>query len=269
MTEGQFLIGALRRDERNQHREGSDMNMHASIGHNYPMIGLGRDALSRLSAWLLDMPAIESPEQAREANEVLSATQRTLKDMDAERHAAVDPLNAEVKRINAEYTATRTPLERALDELKRRLTTYAIAEERARAAAAAALRAEAEAKERAAREAEAREADAMAAVDVGVCEDAGGAIADADARFAEYQRAARAAATAERNVAVRLRSVLGGNARTMRTTEVLSVTDAAAALGVIGVTDKISEAILSEARAHRRAHGALPPGISVQFVRSM
>jgi hypothetical protein len=161
------------------------------------------------------------------------------------------------------------PLERGLDDLKRRLTAYVVAEEQARAAEAAALRAQAEAAERAAREAEAREADAIAAVDTGVCEDVGNAIVEAEDAFADYQKAERVAATAERNVQVRLHSRFGDRARTLRSTEVLSVSDAAAAIGVLGVTEKISEAIVSEARAWRKAHGALPPGIAVQFVRSM
>jgi hypothetical protein len=68
---------------------------------------------------------------------------------------------------------------------------------------------------------------------------------------------------------VRLHSVLGGRARTLRTTEMLIVNDAAAAIAAMGVSEKLSDAIVADARAWRKAHGALPPGIAVQFVRSM
>jgi multidrug efflux pump subunit AcrA (membrane-fusion protein) len=245
----------------------------ARIGDNLPRtpatLSLAQESMNRLSFFLREHPTVATPDDARAANEVFGSTQRTLKDMEAERHLYVDPLSEQVTRINTEYRVIRQPIERALDELKRRLTAYVSAEERKRAAEAAQLRAAAEAKEREAREAEAREADAMAAVDVGACEDVGNAIVDADAAFEDYQRAARAAATAEKDVTVRLHDRFGGKARTMRTTEVLSVSDAAAAIAAIGLTEKIADAIVAEARAYRKQHGALPPGIAVQFVRSM
>jgi hypothetical protein len=232
-------------------------------------LSLAQEAMSRLSWWLREHPTVENQDDAREANEVFGSTQRTLKDMEAERHLYVDPLNEQVGAINREFRVVRDPIARALEELKRRLTSYVAAEEARRAAEAAKLRAAAEAKERAAREAEAREADAKAAVDVGVCEDVGNAVVDADAAFADYQRADRAAATAAKDVPVRLRDRFGGPARSMKTREILTVSDAAAALAAIGVTEKIEEAIVIEARAYRKAHGALPAGIAVRFVRSM
>jgi hypothetical protein len=261
---GEFLAGALRR----QHRE-ETMDDTPTIGHNRGIFQTARDAMRALSDWLLENPVIETPEQAKNANEVFSVTQRTLKDMEDERHQQVDPLNMRVKTINAEFKSFTQPLERGLEDLKRRLTAYVLAEEQKRAAEAARLRAEAEAAERIARAAEANEADAIAAVDTGVCEDVGDAIVKAEAAFGDYQRADRAAATAEQNVTVRLRSRFDAKARSLRNTEVLSVTDAAAAINAIGVTEKISEAIVSEARAYRKAHGALPPGISVQYVRAL
>jgi hypothetical protein len=245
------------------------MNAIVSIGHNKPWIAIAQEAFNQLSFFLRETPVIQTPEQAKEANEVFGTTQRTLKDIDAERKAEVDPLNAKVKSINADYRMVLQPLERGLDDLKRRLTAYVLAEEQRRAAEAAALRAQAEAAERVAREAEAKEADAIAAVDTGVCEDVGNAIVEAEDAFGDYQRAERAAATAERNVSVRLHSRFGDRARTLRTTEVLTVSDAAAAIAAMGVSEKLSDAIVSDARAYRKAHGALPPGIAVQFVRSM
>jgi hypothetical protein len=254
----QFLAIALRRDERDR-----------GIGDNRGLIDEAREVFNRVSFWLREHPIIATSEDAKDANEHFGATQRCLRDMEAERKVQVEPLTEQVTLINTQYRSVRQPIERALDELKRRLTAYVAAEERARAAGAAKLRAAAEAKERAAREAEAREADAIASVDVGVCDDAGGAIADADAAFAEFQRADRAAATAEHNVTVKLRDRFSQRARSMRNSEVLTVSDAAAALAVLGVTERIAEAIVSEARAYRKAHGTLPPGIAVQWVRSL
>jgi len=265
----QFLIAAERRQSR---ADAQEITMHAGPGHNRPPVTISetaKTALRGLSDYLQEHPVILTAEQARLANDHCAATERTIKDIDAERRAVVDPLNAQVKHTNETYRRVLDPLRLALDTLKRRLTDYALGEERKRRAEADRLRAEADAKERAAREAERLEKEAQADAEQGVYTDVGGAIAAADQAFGEFTSAERAATIAEHDVPVRLPSMFGGRARTLRTTEVLHVTDAAAALADIGLTDDIRMALLTSARAYRKAHGRLPRGISREEVRSL
>jgi hypothetical protein len=260
----QFLIGA----ERRQQREEQNMNQLTRL-HNRGMVDIGREAFNRLSAWLTENPVIENPDSAREANDVLEGSLLVLKDIEAERTEQTEPLNKQLSSINAVYRAMRDPLQKATEELKRRLTRYVAQEEAARIAEANRLKALAEEAEQRARAAERAEQDAIAAVDVGACEDVGSAIEQADAAFSDFERAQRAAVIAERDVTVRLRSRFGNRARTMRNTEVLEVTNAAAAIAAMGVTSKIAEAIMSSAREYRKAHGSLPPGVVGKSVRSL
>lgn len=248
--------------------------MHAGpgYGHNRPPMTLNdaaQQALRALSEFLQDHPVILDAEQARLANEHCASVERTVKDIDAERRTLVDPLNEQIKSYNAGYRRLLDPLRLALDTLKQRLTAYVLAETRKREQAAQRLRAEAEAKERAAREAERLEKEAQANAEQGECTDVGGAIAAADQAFGAFSEAERAATIAERDSTVRLRSMFGGRARTLRTVEVLHVTDAAAAVATLGLTDGIRDAILTSARAYRKQHGRLPPGISREEVRSL
>ena len=245
--------------------------MHAQIGHNEPPddIALAREAMNALSRFLIDTPAIASPAAAHEANEFAGRVERTLKDLDAARHVKVDPLNQQVGAINAVYRAIRAPLEAALGELKTRLTSYVQAEQAKRQAEADRLAREAAEKDAAARAAEAAEREAIANAAVGETTDVGGLIEDADAAFEDYTAAQRAALIAQRDVPVRLRSVLGGRARTLRTSEVLHVTDAHAALDELGILDDIRDAIVKCARAYRKVHGRLPAGVVREEVRSM
>jgi hypothetical protein len=160
-------------------------------------------------------------------------------------------------------------LERAYTALRDRLTKYSDAEEAKRIAEASRLRAEAEEKERLAREAEAAERQAIVDAEEGECTDVGEAIEVADQTFADFRRADKTAAIAAKNVPVRFASVLGGKSVTMRTTEVLTVTDAFAALKAMGVTPEIEEVLLSAARKYRKEFDELPSGITATFKRSL
>jgi hypothetical protein len=269
LTQSQFLIGALARAQ----REEKTMHM-PSIGHNKPpntkvIRSLALAALQALSAFLRDTPVIRDAAEARLANEHCDSIQRTIKDIEAERKSLVEPLKTQAKSIDEQYRVIRQPLEHALDTLKERLTQYVIIETRKREDEARRLREEAEAKERAAREAERLEKEAQANAEVGECTDVGEAIAAADAAFNAFTDAERAAAIAERDSQVRLRSMYGGRARTLRTSEVLHVVDASAALTAMGVTESIRDAILTSARAYRKLHGRLPAGISREEIRSL
>ena len=248
-------------------------------GHNHPPGPLesAKEAAAELSAFLKEHPAFQSPGDAKEGAAWIERTRAALKEARDERDSKTKPLNEQVKAIRETYDIVREKteknpgglLERAYNELKRRWTAYSNAVEAARIAELRRLQAEREQAERAAREAEAREADAMAAVDVGVCEDVGDAIVQADAAFKQYEKADRQVAVASRNVPVRVGSIMGGRSLSMRTVEVLVIEDAAAAFEALGPTEKIREAILSSARDFRKAHGELPTGISSTYERSV
>lgn len=231
-----------------------------------------KEAMTELSAWIREHPVIQSPAEAKDGGAYVERTRIALAEMEEERKVKVDPLNKQLTAINTAYRVVREPLEKLLKELRRRLTDYAAAIEAARIAEAERLRREAEAKERLAREAEAKEQDAIACADVGECADVGGAIEEANASFAQFQKADRAAAIAERNVPVRIGSVMGNKALSMRTTRklvVLDVVAAAKAVIAIGLTDKIRLAILQSAKDFEDAHGELPEGVIETFERSM
>ena len=81
-------------------------------------------------------------------------------------------------------------------------------------------------------------------------------------------RASREAARAERDTRVRIGGGIG-RVLTLRTGEVLSVTDWRAAINDIGLTQDIADAILKGARAYRKENGELPAGIARDTERSV
>lgn len=245
--------------------------MLAPVGHNRAPgpIDSAKEAMGELGAWLKEHPVIQSPQEAKDGGAYVERTRIALGDMEAERTEKVAPLNKELAGINGAYRLVREPLEKVLKELRRRLTDYATAIEAARIAEANRLRQEAEAKEAAAREAERLEQDAIASVDVGECADVGAAITEADQAFGEFAKANRQAAVAERNVPVRIGSVMGGKALSMRTRRVLVIEDACKALKALGLTDEISTAILRSAKHFEEAHGELPAGVVETYERSI
>jgi hypothetical protein len=221
-----------------------------------------RDCYRLLAAFLADTPVIENPGDAKKAANFVEQARRTIGTMEDERKLLVGPLNEEVKEINDRYRTPRDCIEKILDELKRRLTAFAAAEEAKRQREAEAAREAAEEAERAAREAEAIESDAKAMADVGVCDvNVAAAIAQADRAFDGFKRADRAAVRAEASIPVRLNGGYG-RAVSMRKTETLILDDACAAIAAIGLTDTIRDAILSAARAYRKLNGSLPAGVS-------
>jgi hypothetical protein len=243
----------------------------AAIGGNNPpsTIEFAKETTEALSEWLKENPVIETEEQARAGKLMVDRAKNTIGDLEGERDSRVRPLNAQVKSINDSYRAPRDILTKVCDTLLKRLQDFALKEERERQAKAAeALRAAEEA-ERIAREAErieqeAREDAAAGTLDV----DIGAATVAADAAFEAFEKAERAAALAERESRVKI----GGGfnrALGLRNKEVLIVDDWQKAVLDMGLTDKISEAILSSAREYRKATGDLPEGIIVETERKL
>ena len=245
--------------------------MHATIGDNRPPgpIESAKEAMAELSAFTQEFPVIQNYNDAKQAAAYIERTRIALNAMEDERKPQADPLNAKLEAINKPYRIVRQPLEKLYELVKARLTKYNNAVEQARLREAQRLRDEAEKAERAAREAEANEAAAIAGADVGECTDVGGAIAEADGAFRDYQKADRQAATAEKNVPVRIASIMGGKSLSMRTTEVFIVEDACAAITAMGCSDDLKKQIVKDAKRYREATGELPDGIRTEFQRSL
>lgn len=251
------------------------INPRAVIGDNLPppnpdaptLIDRARAFYLILSGFLKETPVVQSHDEARRAANYIEQSRATLGELEDARKARVNPLNEEVKAINDEYRAPRESLQALMDEVKRRATAFAQAEEDRRAAAAIdAARVAAQAAQ-AAHAAEAIEANAKASADVGECGvNIAAVITQADRAFAAFKRADRTAARAAREVPVRLAGGMG-RAVSMRARETLHLADASAAILAIGTTEKIAEAILSSARDYRRLHGVLPAGVTASSER--
>ena len=241
------------------------------IGDNQPPgpIESAKEAMAELSTFTEENPVIQNFDGAKQYAAWIERTRVALQAMEDERKPKADPLNAALEAINKPYRLVRQPLEKLYELAKARLTKYNNAVEAARLREAQRLREEAEAAERTAREAEAAEQEAIANAEAGECTDVGGAIAGADQAFKGFQKADRAAATAERNVPVRIASVMGNKALSMRTTEVFTVEDACAAITIMGCSDDLKKQIIKDAKRFREATGDLPDGVKSEYQRSL
>lgn len=242
-----------------------------SASHNNPPspIDSAKEAMAELSKFAEDNPVIQDFPQAKLYAAYIERTRVALAAMEDERKPQADPLNAKLEAINKPYRIVRQPLEKLYEIVKARLSKYNNAVEAARLKEAQRLREAAEAAERAARAAEAEEAAAIAGAEVGEITDVGGAIIEADGAFKDFRKADRAAATAERNVPVRIASIMGNKSLSMRTSEVFIVEDACAALTAMGCSDDLKRQIIKDAKRYREATGELPDGIRSEFQRSL
>jgi hypothetical protein len=250
-------------------------NDRAVIGNNQPpsAIELAKPTFETLGQFLKDNPVIANDGESREAKVILDRTILALKGIEDERKAKVAPLNAELAAINGSYhqwhNANGKPgtWDTLLKELRIRLTAFAQAEEAKRQAAAEAARAAAAKAERKAREAEERERAAAAEAAAGVCDvDIAAATEHANEAFAQFKKADRIAQRTERDTTVRIGGGFG-RVSTLRTAEILIITDWRAAIEDIGLTQDIADAILKGARAYRKENGELPNGISRETER--
>lgn len=242
----------------------------ATIGHNSGTpaeIVAGIKEEMRL--WLVDHPVLQSDDEAREAARLARRAKNTLDDIDADRKAKVGPLNAEVKAINATYADAVLPVSLSLGMVKDRMTAWAEAEELRRQEEAECARLEAIEKARIADEAfrAVREAEDNAAV--GEATDTLGAALAASLADADAKRAERVFLRAEKAVPVRMAPGMGGRAMSLKSHTELSVIDPVAAIGELGLTEGIAEAILTAARAFKKLHSRLPAGIASNITRSV
>lgn len=234
-----------------------------------PSLDAASETLLELQAFTDTNPAVTNDDEAQALNLYLSRARLAIKDADDERDKAVRPLNDQVKAVNAKYGAVTKPIDGLIKLMKDRLARYiqAVEAERARVAREAAERA-AEA-ERVAREAERAEREAIEAANAGDLDaNAGTATILADQAFADAQRAAREAERAERDIRVKVTGGFG-RAVSMRTVEVLTITNIEAACRAMSGDDDLIEAIKTAARRYRKQWGDLPPGIKADTERTL
>jgi hypothetical protein len=240
------------------------------IGNNNPpdQTVTAADTMRDISAFLSENPLIDEA-HAREAKLFIDRGKLAIADLEAERDMKVRPLNEKVKEINSLYKIPRANLETVLSELQARLSSFLKAEEQKRIdAAREAARIADDAKQRA-REAERIEQDALGSANSGeLGVDIASVVVEADDAFRAYQKADRQAAIAERETKVKISGGFG-RALSLKTKETLLVTDAIDAIHAIGVTESITEAILTSARAYRKLHGKLPAGVISETERKV
>lgn len=258
--------------------EEAELPMQIAFGDAHDAIGAAvkRNAdyeVNALNEFLKAHPVVENESQAQLGAKHVAAARAAVEALEKERDGRVRPLNAIVKTINAAYKPVREHLEKLRDHAQDRLTQFALREEARRAREAEEAQLVAEAKMQALREAEEREAEARdnaAHGELGV--DISSATQDADHAFADAKRAVRGAQVAEKQVPVRF-STGSGRALSMRTREVLSVSDRIAAVRAMqkepGILEDLDAAILKAARAYRKAKGSLPKGIDAKQERSL
>lgn len=255
-----------------------DLTVRESIGGNRPpnIMEHAESILESINAWLKEHPVIQTEEEARAAKPMIDRAKAAMDEIEAERDGKVRPLNDKVAEINAEYKAVHNvdpkkpgTFNKIFNELKARVADYLRREEQKRLMAAAEARRIQEEAERQAREAEERERQALHDASLGEIDvDVAAVTKEADAAFEAFERQSRFADRAEKDTKVKIG---GGYAASvgLRNSEILQVDDALKAIVVIGATERIREAILTEARAYRKANGRLPDGVSATTERKL
>lgn len=252
--------------------------MLAPIGHNQPpgVIDAAHDTMAALADWMKDRPVIETAADAEGAKLLLDRARGCAGEVEAERVRQVTPLNEHVAEINATFkpihnTDAKKPgtLDKVVQQLKDRLAAFIKAEQTKREEAAEQARVAALLAERLAREAEAKEREAIDNArngELGV--DVTQVVVEANSRFADFKKADRTAARAEKATNVRVGGGWGRSA-SLRTVETLILDDPFRAIEDMGVSAKLEEAILSAARDYRVKHEKLPSGISAKTERKL
>jgi hypothetical protein len=228
-----------------------------------------REAMTELNAFLTTMPVIENLKQAKDGAGFRERTTIALKQLDAERRGKVDPLNRQVKDINENYKLISKPLGDLLDLLRDRLDNYRKAEEARREATAAETRRIADEAAAAAAAVIAQRDEAIEDASLGVETDVGTLVEEAEQVVRDAAKLARQANVAERDARVRIPSSNGGRAQSARRIPIIVINDLAAAIDVLGPTEKILTAVRQCALAYEEANGELPAGITREYERSM
>lgn len=248
-------------------------NPRAVAGANNPpsLIDLVDASIADLGKWLSDHPVIQTEEDAREGATRIKRAKLGMKDLEAERRNLTDPLAEEVANIRARYRPVELKVSATVAMLSNRLTAYAHGEEARRRAEAEEAKRKAQAAFLAAQEAAQAAGDAALDADAGALDmDVVGLAVAADTAIAAAALAEREAQRADRNSHVKLATGMGGPAIGLRSKETLTVLNFyTAVLAMGGPSERVLEAILTDARAWRREHGELPEGVSSTVERSI
>jgi len=243
-------------------------NPRAVAGDNAPdTLSLARITFADLNTFAINNPVIQTHEQAKAAAKLEEIARGSLSELKRERLGKTKPLKDEAKEIEATYAKASDPLEAILATVKGRKDAFLRAEEAKRAAEADRVRREAEAAQEASREAQRRLAEQEANAQAGeIGLDMGFAILEARAVQEAALRLSRQAKIAERDTTVRI-ATGSGRAQGLRTEIVLHLDNAISAILAMGTTDKIRDAILSEARAYHATNKVWPKGVRAETVR--
>lgn len=238
--------------------------MNAPALRNYDPMLFAKDLAGDLARFMSDNPVVDDGDDARDGARLATAAKKCLADLDDARKAETRPLNDQVSDINARFKTGAAPLNVAVKMLVDILADYKAREEGRREAEARRKEAEAWEAEDAAREARdaAREARENQSVgEVGI--DAVKAEMEAARLEAEASKANRIAARADRDAGMVRVAAPGERALVLgREVEEIVITDMWALLRAIGPTEKVTAALVGEAKAYRKIHGRLPPGVS-------
>ena len=238
----------------------------AIIGHNAPpsAIDLAKEEFASIAMFLADITVIQNETDARHANLFKSRASATLKNLDAAMRAESDPPYRRYKAVLEKYKPVTDSLSSLAKQIDSRLAAFMREEQAKRQRIADEARHAQQEAERIAREAERAEREAADNAAVGEIVDIAAAVVDANAKFAEFERASRIAKVADRDAKVRIGGGFGKVA-TLRTVETLTVANidaAVLAMQETGLTEKIIDAILTAAREYRKTWGELPKGIT-------
>jgi hypothetical protein len=241
------------------------------IGGNNPPQAIDRlpEALRQIGEFLKAEPAIQDHATARIAAELRARAKAMLGEVEDERKEQTGPLNNQLREINERYKEARQPVEQCVVILSDRIDDFLLVEERRRLAEAEERRKAADKAARVALEAEAKETEALenaASGEVGV--DVAAATTEHTQALRAVTKATREAERAEQAAHVKIGTGIG-RAVSLRSTEILFITDPVAALNAIGMTDPIAAAILTAARTYRQIRGELPPGVSSRQQRKI
>lgn len=247
-------------------------NPRVAIGSNNPPTPIddSRSTYKLIAQFLKDNPVVENETIALSANETLAIGKSTLTALELAEGAEADPLYKQWRAAKAKYKPAIDGMKKIVDEVAARLKDFMLTEECRRQREADEKRRIAEKAERAAREAERLEAEARENAAVGeVGVDVAQAIERADTAFDAFKKTDREATLAERDANVRFKSRFAAKATSLRTVKTLVLTDATKAIAVMGVTEKIQEAILSSARDYRKTNNLLPDGVTEAEERTL
>ncbi len=238
-------------------------------GHNNPpeMIDLAKEVTRQISHWFSENPVVSTEKEAKEIKLQIDRAKLCLKDLEDERDGKVRPLNDKVNAINAVHKTVRRPLGAVQSEMLGALDVYIKAVEDKRLGEAVEARQRAREAEQKAREAEKLERDQQDSVlhgEVGI--DIAAAAEHADAAFAEYEKATRAAIRAETETHVKIAGGIG-RAISIREKEILQVDDPIEAMKDMGFPPTVLDALMRAARAFRKITDRLPKGVSITIER--